>query len=127
MTGADSKGYRVDFICVHWYGASFDTPTAVDELRSYLEGVHDRFGLPIWITEYSLIDWTSPPKFPSWSQQAAFATASVAMLESLPYVERYAWFAMPRYSDDPGETIYLDDETTGITATGVAYRAAGLL
>jgi hypothetical protein len=127
MSSANSKGYRVDFICVHWYGANFDTSTAIDELQSYLEGVHDHFGLPIWITEYSLINWTNSQKFPSWSQQAAFATASVAMLEMLPYVERYAWFAMPPFSDDPSETIYLYDETAAITATGVAYRAAGVL
>jgi hypothetical protein len=127
MKGAKDKDHRVDFICVHWYGADFETAAAVEQLRGYLQGVHDHFGLPIWLTEYSLINWMSTPKFPTWAQQAAFAAASVAMLETLAFVERYAWFSMPPYSDDVSETIYLYDESGAITKTGEAYKAAGVL
>ena len=58
-------------------------------LKDFLEAVHHRFKLPIWLTEYSLIRWSDPPGYPSWEEQAEFAAKSVEMLETLPFVERY--------------------------------------
>jgi hypothetical protein len=121
MSGARARGHRVDFIAVHWYGSDF-SPAAVGHLKSYLQATHARYGLPIWLTEYSLINFTGTPKFPTGDQQAAFVRASTAMLESLLYVERYAWFALP--STAPGDTgLYRDANTP--TPAGAAYRAAG--
>ena len=39
MNGAQARGYRVDFITLHWYGADFDTSHAVSQLKSYLQAV----------------------------------------------------------------------------------------
>ena len=36
MSGAAARGYRVNFITVHWYGADFTTGPAVQQLQSYL-------------------------------------------------------------------------------------------
>jgi len=126
MAGAKTRGYRVDFICVHWYGSSFDAATATSQLKSFLQAVHTKFGLPIWLTEYSLIVWSSPPTFPTWAQSAAFATQSVAMLETLPFVERFAWFSLPKYTQVATETGFLYEPNPVITQTGSAYRAAGV-
>lgn len=125
MSGAKSRGYRVDFLTVHWYGGVFETPAAVANLKSFLEAVHKKYGLPIWLTEYSLIRWsTSPATYPTWDQQAAFATKSVEMLEKLPFVERYAWFALPPWSRDGRDTVSLYHQDGTPTPTGIAYRAA---
>ena len=98
MDGARARRYRVDFIALHWYGDGLATgAVAVDDLRRYLQAVYDRYGLPIWLTEYALVDFsagTSSPRHPSDEEQAAFVTASTAMLAGLPFVERYAWFAL---------------------------------
>jgi hypothetical protein len=126
MAGAKSRGYRVDFICVHWYGVNFNAATATSELKSHLQSVYKKFGLPIWVTEYSLIDWTDPPKFPSWDESAAFATQSVAMLETLPFVERFAWFSLPKYTREASETGFLYQPGPVITPTGSAYKVAGV-
>lgn len=65
MSGAAAGGYRVDFITIHWYGGDFRTPQAVDQLKSYLESVHQRYHKPIWLTEYALIDFSQgTPAFP---------------------------------------------------------------
>jgi hypothetical protein len=121
MSGVKARGYRVDFIALHWYGSDF-SPAAVGQLRGYLQATHARYGLPIWLTEYSLMNFNGSPKFPTADQLAQFATASTAMLESLPYVERYAWFKLP--TTESGDTgLYRDAKTP--TAAGVAYRAAG--
>ncbi|MDT8913387.1 glycoside hydrolase family protein [Amycolatopsis sp. PS_44_ISF1] len=120
MSGARARGYRVDFIPLHWYGGDFSS-SATGELRSYLEAVHNRYQLPIWVTEYALTDFsTAPPRYPSSAQQADFAGRSAAMLQSLSYVERYAWFSLSTATTPTG--LYSGSTPN---ATGVAYRAAG--
>lgn len=123
MAGAAERGYKVDFIALHWYGSDFDPTRATAQLRSYIQAVYDKYHLPIWLTEYSLMDFsTSPATVPSPQGQAAFVTASTDMLESLPFVERYAWFAFP-FNSDSRTGLY--DQSGQPTPAGVAYRVAG--
>ncbi|OHV36110.1 RNA polymerase [Pseudofrankia sp. EUN1h] len=123
MTGVKQRGYRVDFITLHWYGGDFNTSRATDQLRTYLQAVYNRYHLPIWLTEYALMDFSSgTAKAPSTQQQAEFVTASTTMLESLPFLSRYAWFALPATS---GSLTGLYDEQGNPNAAGLAYRRAG--
>ncbi|GHJ47758.1 hypothetical protein Cs7R123_51000 [Catellatospora sp. TT07R-123] len=124
LSGARDRGYRVDFITLHWYGSDF-SPAAVDHLRDYVQAVWNRYHKPIWLTEYALIKWGgSGAVFPTDAQQASFATRSTAMLQSLSYVERYAWFALPTPKEgNQGTGLYRPGAVA--TAAGRAYRAAG--
>ncbi|MGW6447351.1 sigma-70 family RNA polymerase sigma factor [Lentzea sp. NPDC055074] len=122
MTGAAQRGLRVDFIAVHWYGSDF-SDAAVGHLKNYLAAVHARYGKPIWLTEYALIDFSGgTARFPTQAKLAAFARGSSAMMEGLPYVERYAWFALPD-EGKPGTGLYKAGGTPN--EAGEAYRAAG--
>ena len=116
MSGAAAKGYRVDFVAVHWYGGDFTTPNAVAQLKQYLEAVHDRYHKPVWLTEYALIDFSHGTRFPTDQQQAAFVTASAAMLDGLPWLQRYAWFGLPAKDDGP---------SSGLFHSGAAPTLAG--
>ncbi|WP_199442763.1 sigma-70 family RNA polymerase sigma factor [Umezawaea beigongshangensis] len=119
LSGAKARGSRVDFITLHWYGSDFSA-AAVGHLKNYLEAVHARYGLPIWVTEYSLMDFSGGSvRYPTQSELAAFARDSSAMMEGLSYVERYAWFALP--ADKPGTGLYLPGGTPN--AVGEAYRS----
>jgi Glycosyl hydrolase catalytic core len=100
MRGAAARHDRVNFITVHWYGGDFVTSRAVGELKSYLKAIHNRFHRPLWLTEFALIRFGAQTTFPSARQQAAFVTAATSMLRGLPYVQRYAWFALPATSGD---------------------------
>jgi len=123
LSGAAQRGYRVDFIALHWYGSDFSA-AAVNQLRGYLQAVWDRYHLPIWLTEFALIKFTSSGSvYPTDSQQASFINGATAMLESLSFVERYAWFALPTSDSGDATGLYRDGATP--TAAGVAYRAAG--
>ena len=124
MTGAEQRGYRVDFITLHWYGGDFRTAAAVDQLRSYIAATYQRYRKPIWLTEYALISFSGGTSFPTPAQQAAFVTKSTEMLEGLPYVERYAWFSLPT-SDDGKDATGLYRQDGSRTAAGAAYRRAG--
>jgi hypothetical protein len=126
MDGARARGYRVDFIAVHWYGDNFRVDESVNALKNFLEAVYRKFRLPIWLTEYSLIRWTDPPVFPSWDRQAEFAAKSVEMLETLPFVERYAWYSLPPGTKDANDSTALYDENGDRTPVGISYRKAAL-
>ncbi|MEV7327610.1 glycoside hydrolase family protein [Micromonospora sp. NPDC093244] len=121
MTGAKQRGYRVDFIALHWYGGDFTTANAVSQLTSYLQAVHDRYRLPVWLTEFALIDFSNGVRFPSQEQQAAFLTAATRMLGGLPWLHRYAWFGLPATDKDRSGLFRTGSEAT---AVGRAYQAA---
>jgi len=122
LTGAAAKGYRVDFIPLHWYGGDFRSGPATDQLKAYVSAVYARYHKPIWITEYALLRF-GPTTYPSAAEQSAFVASSTAMLRGLSYLERYAWFSLatPDQGGD-GTGLYRPDGSR--TAAGNAYRAA---
>ncbi|GAB1641867.1 sigma-70 family RNA polymerase sigma factor [Krasilnikovia sp. MM14-A1259] len=122
ISGAKAHGRRVDFITLHWYGSDFG-PAAVGQFLRYVDAVHRRYGLPVWVTEFGLANFAGAPKYPSGAQEAAFISGSTAGLQSRRYVERYAWFALPAVGDSAAFGLYRDGETP--TEAGKAYRAAG--
>ncbi len=123
MAGAKARGYRVDFITVHWYGGDFDTSQAVQELQSYLQAIYARYHLPIWLTEFALTDFSGGgATFPAEAQQAAFLTAATQMLDGLSYLQRYAWFSLPTSAGSG--TTGLFDPGPAVTQVGKAFEAA---
>ncbi len=63
--------------------ATSRTANAVDQLKSYLQAVYNRYHKPIWLTEFALIDFSNGTRLPTQAQQAAFVTASTTMLDGL--------------------------------------------
>jgi hypothetical protein len=122
LSGAKRKGLRIDFITLHWYGSDFG-PAAVGQFLGYVDAVHRRYGLPIWVTEYGLMNFGGSPKYPTSAQEVAFIKGSTDGMESRSYVERYAWFALPAVGDSAAYGLYSDGDTP--TAAGKAYKAAG--
>ncbi|MBY8878426.1 sigma-70 family RNA polymerase sigma factor [Actinacidiphila acidipaludis] len=122
MSGAAAKGYRVDFIALHWYGGDFTTPDAVAQLQRYLEAVHNRYHKPVWLTEFALIDFSHGTRFPTDAQQAAFVTAATAMLDGLPWLQRYAWFGLPAKDGGPSSGLFHGGAVP--TAAGTAFEKA---
>ena len=123
MQGAKKRHFRVNFIAVHWYGSDFQAGAAVAQLRTYLSSVYRRYGLPVWLTEYALTDFTpTGPIYPTGAQQAAFVTASVRMLDGLGFVRRYAWFALPAPSSGPSTGLFAPGPVE--TAVGAAFARA---
>ncbi|MXP20156.1 RNA polymerase [Gordonia sp. HNM0687] len=117
MVGARALGYRVDFIPVHWYvppglRRNYSTDAAVDNLRKYLQAVHRRYGLPLWLTEFGLITYQHTADAMRPQDQADFLVAAAAMMTTIPYLERWAWFALPPWPPGPETALYVDEEPT---------------
>lgn len=119
MAGAKSRGYRVDFICLHPYQSDFDVKTALANLRKELQYVHDKYGLPIWVTEYGMANWGDNTQ-PDDDTAAKFATASAEMMAKMPFIERYAWYAaIPNQ-----KSFSLTNADGTLTKVGEAWRHA---
>ncbi|GAA2539494.1 hypothetical protein GCM10010435_03510 [Winogradskya consettensis] len=122
MTGAKDKNLRVDFITLHWYGSDF-SDAAVGQFLGYVDAVHKKYDLPIWVTEYGLMNFSGSPKYPSAAQEVAFIQGSTKGMESRSWLERYAWFGLPAVGDSVDFGLYKDASTP--TEAGKAYKAAG--
>lgn len=91
---ATAQHIRIDVIAVHWYdwgSKPAQSPDAsaqqiFNRFRNYLQNVYDHYQLPIWITEFN-----ANIHRPTATQEEFMALA-LPYLESLDYVERYAWF-----------------------------------
>lgn len=119
MDQAKARHLRVDFVCIHPYQANFDPTQATADLKREIEHVHTRYGLPIWVTEYGMVNWSNNT-YPDAATAARFAVESAAMMDRLPYVERYAW-----YSLIPDQhTLSLTNSDGSLNVIGEAWASA---
>jgi hypothetical protein len=132
MQKAREKNYRVDFIAVHAYHDVSNATVMTDVLKSLMVSLYDQYGLPIWLTEYGAIDiaqWFGAGVSTGYTKDNAvlYCMGTGEMLESLGFVERYAWFVdnvkesgSDRSPSATYTTLYTSKDT--ISYTGIAYR-----
>lgn len=91
---ATDQNIRIDVIALHWYdwgGNPTNSPNAnpqnvFNRFKNYLDDVYDLYGLPIWITEFNA------NKHRTTAVNLAFLELALPYLDTLHYVERYAFF-----------------------------------
>ncbi|BCU76587.1 hypothetical protein llg_13020 [Luteolibacter sp. LG18] len=119
MNQADAGDLRVDYVAVHYYrsySSASDPDGATTQFYNFLKDVYDRTKRPIWVTEFNNgANWTTGPD-PTAAQQAATVGKMMDMLESTPFVERYALY---NWVEDV-RRVKWDDGS--LTAAGVVYR-----
>lgn len=120
MDRAAAKDLRVDFVAMHSY-----IPPKADSFLTTVQKLHERYGKPVWITEYAVADWDATAKSPSRFTEKeilAFMTETAAGLREMPFVERFAW--KTRVHDDPvmgSSALFRRDGS--LTPTGELYRS----
>lgn len=118
MKKADSLGYRVDFVTVHYYGG-----TSVDNFISRLKQIHEQYGRPIWITEFAVADWKAKSVSENrYTQEEVlrFMKDVLPRLDSLPFVKRYAWFSANTRAAATGKSALFNPDGS-LTALGKFY------
>lgn len=134
MEKAKELNYRVDFIAIHSY-QDFSIDGVENRLKvDVLDKIYEKYKLPIWLTEYGAIDvstWAGGGKYnPNCTEKRAkqYIENCSKMLESLGYVERYAWFldnfnekGDSRPKEAPYTSLYNDDDT--LSSTGAIYKS----
>ncbi len=112
MDQATNRGYRVDYIPIHWYKCG----QSAQALSNTLATIYQKYGRPVWVTEWNNgASWCQGDI--SYDQNATAISNFITMLESAPFVERYAiyqWWSV---------TSGLQTVTNGVlTPVGVVYR-----
>lgn len=126
-----SDDLRVDAVSFHWYGAS--TPNAVTAANSFLSRVdffHQRYGLPVWVTEFAIHDWAGNYTDEQiLNANAQFLEIVLPGLESRSYVERYSyynWFSdASAFSGSPITPTVVGDAYVGTLMSGESRDLAG--
>lgn len=112
MDKADSLGYRVDFVPVHWYKGG---QTAA-QFYGWLKWVHERTKRPIWITEWNNgANWTCCK--PTYDEQARTIGEMIAMMDTARFVERYSIY---EWVEDTRQMF--STNPTVLTKAGGVYR-----
>ena len=70
LKGARTRGYRIDFLALHWYGDCSNT----EGLKNFLD-YYDAFGMPMWLTEWSCYKQDMPTN-------TAFLEKAIPVLQS---------------------------------------------
>lgn len=117
---AGAAGMRVDFVAQHYYQAADPAnPSAcASQMYNFLLNIWNKTHKPIWITEWNNgANWTdnNPYPAPTYAQQQADIQAMVNMLESTPFVERYALY---NWVEDTRAVT----TNSVLTGAGVVYR-----
>jgi Glycosyl hydrolase catalytic core len=111
---------HVDFVAVHWYGGA-----NAKSLMTWVKNVCEKYGKPIWITEFAVADWgATAPTSNSYTpeQVQEFMKEALPMLDAEPCVERYAWFPFSQTSA-VGAPSALLDASGNLTELGKIYSA----
>jgi autotransporter-associated beta strand protein len=114
---ADAAGLRVDFVAQHYYQSHnpADAAGCASQMYNFLLNIWNNTHRPIWVTEWNNgANWTDGTwPAPTYAQQQACVQAMVNMLESTPFVERYA--------------LYNDVEVTRAVMTNGVLTGAGVV
>jgi hypothetical protein len=120
MTKAKKARLRIDFATMHCY----QWPDTADFLRK-LDMLHEKWGLPIWVTEYAVADFQATSLANNRytrNDVNRYMQETVQAMRALPYVERFAW--KTRASTDPiMGTSALFDHRGWRTSTGRLYSS----
>jgi Glycosyl hydrolase catalytic core len=120
MARADALRHRVDFVSVHSYGGP-----NVAALVKKLTETHERYGRPLWITEFAVGDWKAKTADENRHRPAdvlAFMKECLPALDELKFLERYAWFPAATTSAPLGPSALFNPDGS-LTPLGECYAA----
>ncbi len=118
MDKADSAGFRIDFVPVHFYRGCY----SAEQFYVFLKTIHDRTRRPIWVTEWNNgANWTTSaecPK-PTYQQQADTLRSFLHMLDTCSFVERYSLY---EWVEDTRQLFLQAKDSIVLNPAGGVYR-----
>ena len=120
---AHRRRLKVNFMAVHLYGG-----TDSKRFLARLDAIHERYRMPIWLTEFGVADWDTTPwrrksTVNRYSEDAVlqFMKEVLPELERRPYVIRYAWFGAGEGMSEELRTSRLFEADGSLTRLGRFY------
>jgi hypothetical protein len=90
MERAMAEGLRIDFLGFHSYAG-----TDAQGLLNRLDQLYERYGIPIWITEFAVADWNAETRESNRIRPEDVLTFMRTVLPELDrreHIFRYAWY-----------------------------------
>jgi len=115
---ACAGGCTVDFIALHWYDVN------ATDFQLYLEDFHTTFNRPLWVTEWACQNFRDPNDQCTGPEVVSFLNQTQTFMDSVDWVERYAWFGAFRDLQGVNELDALMDQNGNITPLGLQYVGA---
>ncbi len=86
---ADALGYRVDYTAIHNYPGPGGGSS--DGLVNAAQAGYDTWGRPVWLTEFSFVNWTGSG---TWTEEDNYNSLAEFLwrAESLPWLRKYSLF-----------------------------------
>lgn len=119
MGAAKALGIKLDFVACHIY-----QQPSVNTFLGKVDELHDKFGLPVWVTETAVHDFNADADTPnaySRDQVNDYMRALWVEVQKRPWLERFAWKTRST-SDLVGGSSALFNSNGTLTSTGVTYR-----
>ncbi|CAF5027605.1 unnamed protein product, partial [Rotaria sp. Silwood1] len=115
-----NAGCHIDFLALHWYGRG------TDNFLRFITKAHERFGnKPVWVTEFACTSWNASQPV-SQEEINDFFSQSIQNLDSIDWVQRYAWFGAKRHFDAAlGSGNCLIDPNGNLSELGKRYMNGG--
>jgi hypothetical protein len=98
--------------------AAHDYDCNPESTLEYLRFLYQRYGLPIWLTEFSCGDGKEDAPM---SAQLSFMQLIFPLLEAAPYVARYAW--MSAHGANRSLVMAGPDGRAALTPLGVLFNS----
>ena len=119
MGNITQLGYRVDFICVHFYVHNKAPFNTIDSLKTFLENIQKSYpGYKVWLTEFNNSTGNVTENINYFEGVYNLITTQFNDL-----IERYSWFTN-RWSESNNPQYFLNDATTGeLTEVGKIYAS----
>ncbi|KAK2604742.1 hypothetical protein N8I77_007643 [Diaporthe amygdali] len=117
------NGCPTDFVALHWYGNFEGLASWIGTIREFYtnsssNGAADADNLKFWITEMALPQQDE-------DDTVAMMNQSLSYLDSLDYVQHYAWFGAFRQDNDVngfvGDNVALFNKHGALTDAGALY------
>lgn len=87
---------QVDVIAYHFYTVGFNGANEANTLINQIDDLYQRYGRPIWITEFAGTSFSADNAIHSQEERQAFNRAFLEALipqfDARPYVERVSWW-----------------------------------
>lgn len=118
---ADKRGYRMDYIGVHWYGGG-----SFENFKNKMRRIYEKYGRrPLLITEFAPADWKakSPAKNKHKPEKVLrFMKQALPWMEKQDWIAGYAWFPFD-IDSRVGNCSALFDKKGNLTACGRYYKS----
>ena len=115
MAAVKSQNLLCHAVAIHCYLSN------ASSFLSYVDGIHNRYGFNVYVTEFAPTDWKSPTGITVAMCQSFMSTA-VPGLKSRGYVLDYSWYCGTLPGTGVLGTAALFDSNGNLTTLGTQYK-----